>query len=132
MVELLLLTRPIAPKVWQDLVIGEHEADFVLTKEKRYDIPKERKHLLAPPRVLGWSTQRKSWCQFVIGRVTEAKMANGNVFKNDLQLDEDMKKMIRALVKYHNNKDEVEGALNPDLIEGKGRGLVILLHGNVE
>ncbi|KAL9631611.1 MAG: hypothetical protein Q9164_005791 [Protoblastenia rupestris] len=118
-----------APRSMYDIVIGEREADFVPTPDKKYDIFARQKYLIAPPRVLGWSTQRKSWCEFDISRVEEAKMANSNVFEKELQLDEDMKRMIKALVKHHSNKDDAEGPQNPDLIEGKGRGLVILLHG---
>ena len=98
-------------------------------KEKKYDATD--KHLTAPPRVLGWSTQRKSWCQFMIGSIEKAKMNNKNVFDEQLQLDEEMKMMIKALVKHHNNSDDAQGPQNPDLIEGKGRGLVILLHGEL-
>ena len=36
---------------------------------------------------------------------------------------------IRALVTHHNTSSDSEDARNPDLIEGKGRGLVLLLHG---
>ena len=116
-----------APRIFYDLVLGEKEVDFILMKEKRLDITD--KHLTAPPRVLGWSTQRKSWCQFTIGKIQEADLRNKNVFDDQLQLDEEMKAMIKALVKHHNNSDDAQGPQNPDLIEGKGRGLVILLHG---
>ncbi|KAL8879546.1 MAG: hypothetical protein Q9198_002859 [Flavoplaca austrocitrina] len=37
--------------------------------------------------------------------------------------------MIEALVTQHNSQKDGKGVQNPDLIEGKGRGLVIMLHG---
>ena len=115
-----------APKNLYDLVLGEEECDFLVVKEKKYET--SDKYLTAPPRVLGWSTQRKSWCQFMIGDIKEANTDNKNVFDDQLQLEEEMKAMIKALVKHHNS-DDMQGTQNPDFIEGKGRGLVILLHG---
>ena len=52
-------------------------------------------------------------------------MTNDSVFEKELELDGKVKKMIKALVEQHKNKE----VGNLDLIEGKGRGLVILLHG---
>ena len=121
-----VLTICIAPV---GLVIGERQAWLVETKEKRYDINEERKYLITPPRVLGWSTIRKSWCEFMVNEVKAARVANHAIFENELQLDENGKKMIRALVEQHNSKGAMNDVRNPDLIEGKGRGLVILLHG---
>ena len=69
------------------------------------------------------------WCQFFVNKIRPAKAANQNVFEVELQLDAKIKKMIKALVEQHNNKKAIEVVKNPDLIEGKGRGLVILLHG---
>ena len=60
--------------------------------------------------------------------VSEAQPANEKVFEDELQLDFNMKRMIKALVKNHSNKDNT----NADLIEGKGRSLVILLHGKLD
>ena len=119
--------RKTAPRNYYDLVLGEVECDFLLVKEKRFDV--SDKHFTAPPRVLGWSTQRKSWCQFTIGKIQAANLRNKNVFDDQLELDSEMKEMIKALVKHHNNSNDAQGPKNPDLIEGKGRGLVILLHG---
>ncbi|KAL2045967.1 hypothetical protein ABVK25_011892 [Lepraria finkii] len=110
-------------------VLGEEEVMFAETREKRYDIPEDRKYLIAPPRVLGWSTVRKLWCQFLVNNVHKAREANQTIFEEELQLDADVKKMIGALVTQHNNKQSDGKIVNPDLIEGKGRGLVILLHG---
>ena len=111
------------------LVLGDRVAHTAETKEKRYDISEEMKYLIAPPRVLGWSTVRKSWCEFLVTEIQKAREANSAIFDKELQLEAKVKKMIKALVEQHNKKDEIEEIKNPDLIEGKGRGLVILLHG---
>ncbi|KAI4157522.1 MAG: hypothetical protein LQ342_008231 [Letrouitia transgressa] len=55
-------------------------------------------------------------------------MANHDVFEKELELDGEIKKMIRALVNHHENSNPIQ-AKNPDLIEGKGRSLVMLFHG---
>jgi len=112
-------------------MLGEHPTYTVEGKEKRYDIPDERKNLLSPPRVLGWSTVRKSWCEFMVTEVQQAKPGNPTIFEHELQLDSKVKRMIKALVEQHNRKDAEDDAANPDLIEGKGRGLVIMLHGRL-
>ncbi|KAL8910190.1 MAG: hypothetical protein Q9171_004488 [Xanthocarpia ochracea] len=119
-----------APLGGHDMWLGERAIYFGDTKEKRHDIPEEKKFLIAPPRVLGWSSVRKSWCGFIVNGVEPAKM-NGTIFEDQLQLDEDVKAMIRALITQHNNQLEEGGVESPDLIEGKGRGLVIMLHGGL-
>lgn len=110
--------------------LGERAIYFVDTRERRHEIPEEKKFLIAPPRVLGWSSVRKSWCGFIINEVKQAK-TKGTIFEDQLQLDPEVKAMIRALITQHNNQLEEGGVESPDLIEGKGRGLVIMLHGGL-
>ena len=93
------------------------------------DLEQEQMYLIAPPRILGWSTRSKSWCQFSIRGISSAKSANATVFEKELQLDPSYKAMIKALVRNHKNGENTSEVKNPDLIEGKGRSLVILLHG---
>lgn len=100
-------------------------------KEKRYDLSEEGKYLISPPRVLGWSTVRKSWCEFMVTEVQKTRSGNPTIFEEELQLDSKVKRMIKALVEQHNRKDAEHDVANPDLIEGKGRGLVIMLHGRL-
>lgn len=71
----------------------------------------------------------KHWCQFRVDQVKQARIANDAIFDNELQLEDKVKKMIKALVTQHNSQKGGKGVQNPDLIEGKGRGLVIMLHG---
>lgn len=109
-----------------ELYLADLEVEIQDTEDDLYEISADEKYLISPPRVLGWWSRGKSWCQFAISGVSEAKPVNEKVFEEELQLDHNMKKMIKALVRNHSNKD----ITNADLIEGKGRSLVLLLHGN--
>ena len=101
-----------------------------------YSIPanpddSQKRYMLAPPRVVGWSTRTKRWCQFAIDGIQRApESKNPVVFDNELQLDGTIKKTIKALVQNHNTQNTGVETETPDLIEGKGRSVVILLHGN--
>ncbi|KAL8844086.1 MAG: hypothetical protein Q9176_001492 [Flavoplaca citrina] len=123
------LTYLTAPLGGEDLWLGEEEIYISPIKEMRYDISEEKKFLLAPPRVLGWSSSHNHWCQFRVDEVKEAKKAKEAIFDKELQLELKVKNMITALVTQHNSQEGGKGVQNPDLIEGKGRGLVIMLHG---
>ncbi|KAL9614371.1 MAG: hypothetical protein Q9167_001174 [Letrouitia subvulpina] len=110
------------------VLLGEREVYTIHQPGQQHDISDEKKYLMAPPRILGWSVRRKTWCQFGIRGIEGATMANHEVFEKELELDGDIKKMIRALVNHHENSTPTQ-AKNPDLIEGKGRSLVMLFHG---
>ncbi|KAL8897862.1 MAG: hypothetical protein Q9192_002371, partial [Flavoplaca navasiana] len=97
-------------------------------EEMRYEISEEKKFLLAPPRVLGWSSVHNHWCQFRVDKVKEAKKAKEAIFDKELQLELKVKNINTALVTQHNSQKGGKGVQNPDLIEGKGRGLVIMFH----
>ncbi|SMQ47334.1 unnamed protein product [Zymoseptoria tritici ST99CH_3D7] len=87
---------------------------------------------LLPSRFLGYSTAKKAWGQFSVSGTSPAKPRNNSVFATKLQLDDSYKDMISALVNNHaskNDEPDVDKKAVEDLVEGKGRGLVILLHG---
>ena len=110
------------------LVLGERSIEPYEPIGSQYDISDEEKYLLAPPRVLGWSAGRRIWCELEVDGIYPANTRNQHVFDKELQLDDKVKDMIKALVEHH-NKLESDEVRNPDLIEGKGQGLVIMLHG---
>lgn len=98
--------------------------------------------MMCPPRVLGYALKGKFWAQFQIqscGIDTGASDEQKKYFAEQLQLNQDYKDMLLAFVNSHqlsagSNISSVEGAkASPaqslDVIEGKGKGLVILLHG---
>ena len=117
-------TAPVA-----EFFVGDRRAYIIETKEKKHDISDEQKILTTPPRVLGWSTTRKLWCEFRVTEVKAAEKGNPRIFEEELQLDPKVKKMIKALVEQHNRNDASDDVTSPDLIAGKGLGLVIMLHG---
>ncbi|KAL8878228.1 MAG: hypothetical protein Q9198_003918 [Flavoplaca austrocitrina] len=75
------------------------------------------------------SKQNNNDNAFRVDEVKEAKKAKEAIFDKELQLELKVKNMITALVTQHNSQEGGKGVQNPDLIEGKGRGLVIMLHG---
>jgi hypothetical protein len=81
--------------------------------------------LLYPPRILGYSTKEKIWGQFCVDNTEAAAPPSETLFKDNLQLDEEYKSMIEALVKEHGaNRDDSDNVEVKDFIKNKGRGLV--------
>ncbi|KAF5581757.1 TOB3 (member of AAA-ATPase family) [Fusarium pseudocircinatum] len=81
-------------------------------------------YLIASPVVLGFSFSEKQWLEFAVSCVNEIKW-NEKAW-DSLVLEDGTKDLIKALVrsrKYHaaNTID--------DVIQGKGKGLVTVLHG---
>ena len=96
--------------------------------------PSEEDFLLFPPRFLGYSTKEKMWGQFSVEDTEQAKGKNPKVFQEKLELNDQYKKMIQALVNEHEGKgQEKDGdkAQVKDLVADKGKGLVLLLHGKL-
>lgn len=89
-------------------------------------------HQLFPPRLLGYATKEKMWGQFAVDHTEEAPVKDTKPFREDLQLDPKYKDMIEALVDSHEKTTATrkEKQLQVrDVVQGKGRGLVLLLHG---
>ncbi|OCL02005.1 P-loop containing nucleoside triphosphate hydrolase protein [Glonium stellatum] len=71
----------------------------------------------------GFLFVEKKWGLFNVEHITDIEY-NSNAF-NSLLLDEEQKQMILSLVKVHTN----EMLSFDDVIKGKGRGMIFLLHG---
>jgi SpoVK/Ycf46/Vps4 family AAA+-type ATPase len=71
----------------------------------------------------GFSLSAKRWCFFQLDRIQEFKY-NTDAFKS-LVLAKEQKSMIHSLVRIHAD----ERLQIDDLIEGKGKGMIFLLHG---
>ena len=121
-----------------DLLLGESKPWFTgdffgdqVDEEKTHE-PGPDEFLLYPPRVLGYSTREKVWGQFSVDKTSDVPEPSMSLFREKLQLDEDYKNMIQALVEEHgargdqSNPDKVK---IKDVVEDKGKGLVLLLHG---
>jgi flagellar biosynthesis GTPase FlhF len=87
--------------------------------------------LVLPPRFLGYSTQEKFWGQFKVDATKDVRVAKESLFEEKLQLDHDYKQMIQALVHSHTSSrnPKIDQSQVRDVVEDKGKGLVILLHG---
>jgi hypothetical protein len=91
--------------------------------------------ILYPPRLLGYSTKEKIWGQFSVSNTTNVKPPSLTLFEDSLQLDSKYKKMIQSLVKDHGSlKGDSKNSSKvrvKDVVDGKGKGLVLLFHGIV-
>ncbi|KAI9814408.1 MAG: hypothetical protein M1827_003264 [Pycnora praestabilis] len=83
----------------------------------------EKDTLLCPPYVFGFSLMTKKWCRFFIDRVREVEL-NVKAF-DQLILAESQKQLVLAMVEAHVEDDDSYD----DIIQGKGKSLIILLHG---
>lgn len=94
----------------------------------------EEQFLLCPPRVLGFFMLKKTWAQLLVKNVEDLGDNNGDAFEK-LVLAEEQKKLIKSLVSRHGeDSTRNEGGFQQveDIIQGKGKGVVILLHGKPE
>ena len=81
--------------------------------------------IIASPVVLGFAFSEKMWLEFIISGINEVEWNEGAF--DSLVLPEDQKSIVKALVESHS----FQGKKNiDDVIQGKGRGLVAVLHGN--
>ena len=113
----------------EGLFFEEYKAVLAPTADHN-DIEDEEK-LLLPPYVYGFVLQSRKWAKFDIDRIKDATYTSGF---EDLVLPPGHKETVRALVANHARLpritgDNAVGQLSVDLVRGKGRGLVILLHG---
>jgi hypothetical protein len=96
---------------------------------KKLDLDKEldKKNdnfLVLPPRILGYATREKIWGQFCLDWAKPPAGMQPEKFRENLQLNQKYKNLIEALVASHSQNQPVQ-----DVVKGKGKGLVLLLHG---
>ena len=83
----------------------------------------ERDLLLADFRVPGYALQTKRWCWFLIDLIKPITFNTGAF--DSLLIPQKQKTLVHSLVKTHaGGNDEFD-----DMIAGKGKGLVFVLHG---
>ena len=88
--------------------------------------------ILLPRRLFAYVLRERKFAQVDVGYIRSA-MGQIDGF-NNLQLPSGHKDMVQALVDIHFKKRNVENLvygdkLDFDIVQGKGRGLIILLHG---
>ncbi|KAI8721315.1 AAA domain-containing protein [Fusarium sp. LHS14.1] len=100
----------------------------VLSKSEEYSpkgdqSPQSPEMYLFPTTVPGLDLRRKKWIDLQVDQIRDA-VWNDKAFSN-LVVDEDMKELILALV-----TNQLETEKGTDLIDNKGNGLIMLLHGS--
>ena len=91
--------------------------------------------MLLPPRVYGFSLLERKWYAFDLSMVENIKESDQSF--DHLVLPDDHKKIMQALVQHHTIGPapattlgkSVDKEFSMDIVRGKGRGLIILLHG---
>jgi hypothetical protein len=87
-----------------------------------YRLP-EKDILICDHRIPGFSLVNKRWCYFEVDRIKDIQF-NSEAFEA-LILSQEQKQMIHSLVRVHTDKR----MRFDDIIRGKGKGMVFLLHG---
>ncbi|KAK4631369.1 hypothetical protein CLAFUW4_03719 [Fulvia fulva] len=99
--------------------------------------------VLLPPKLLGFVLKSKIWAQFAVDKMQRTYLRGSleltKAFDEELQLNEDDKDLLLALVNGHQALlPQFEGSgpgipghnnQGTDVIEGEGQGLAIMLHG---
>lgn len=105
-----------------------------LFKKETRTTPTGKYLALLPTRFFAYAVLQRKFVQLSTRFVRSADLeANDKAFEK-LEINKDYKRLILALVKSHFDKVETEKKTNTeietqDLIRGKGKGVVILLHG---
>lgn len=86
---------------------------------------KDEQLLVCSPTVLGFSLDRRVWAEFAVACIEDIQWSD--LPFESLVIPEKKKNVLQALVRRH-NPDDVDEAFD-DFVEGKGKGLIILLHG---
>ncbi|KAH5758126.1 hypothetical protein HBI17_069400 [Parastagonospora nodorum] len=102
---------------------GNRQTTPLFVKEMDKDEPPSAPNIyLFPPTIPGFSLRRKLWTDLIVDKITDISW-NKEAFKH-LVADDKTKELVQALV-----ADRISGDRNTDIIQGKGNGLIILLHG---
>ncbi|EPE32588.1 P-loop containing nucleoside triphosphate hydrolase [Glarea lozoyensis ATCC 20868] len=109
--------NPTCRAAFSHVIASANEAQHRLSSED---------YIICNDLLPGFALEIKHWCFFNIDLVTEVNF-NTAAFDN-LVLESSQKEMISALVMSHNqSRNELSGF--KDIIRGKGKGLMLLLHG---
>jgi hypothetical protein len=79
---------------------------------------------------MGYSMRHSHWAQLQVEEVKTAVVdPNADTFDHKLSLNKDTKMIIKDLVVNHEKGKKRDGKGLDDLVEDKGKGLVLLFHG---
>ncbi|OJJ47067.1 hypothetical protein ASPZODRAFT_132000 [Penicilliopsis zonata CBS 506.65] len=106
--------------------IQKENLDTIESEASSTSVPEfsEEELLIASPVVLGFAFSEKLWLEFSVSGVSEIDW-NEDAF-DSLVLPDNQKSIVKALVESHtfNAAQNID-----DVIQGKGKGLVAVLHG---
>ena len=105
-------------------VTGDDSATQVGKEEKKIPEFTDEEYLIASPVVLGFAFAEKLWLEFTVSGVKEIQW-NETAYQS-LVLEPKTKDIVKALVESH--KYHAAESID-DVIQGKGKGLVAVLHG---
>ena len=96
----------------------------------------EEQYILCPPRILGYVLRDKQWAQLQVICLGDIPHENPDNSWGRIKLadGEETKEMILDLVNGHGtsaSKDDDNGLTVDDIVAKKGKGLVILLYGEI-
>lgn len=105
---------------------------FMIDNESKKYTPEGDDLYLLPNRLFGYSLQDRRFVSVNVNNLREIE-ENRDKFKN-LVINPDHEGMLRALVESHFRRKDINettaiSTTNQDIVQNKGRGLVILLHG---
>ena len=113
--------------------VGEDGQEFQKEKleniEQGFEVQRlfsDEELLIASPVVLGFAFSEKLWLEFTVDGVRDIEF-NEFAFES-LVLPEKQKGIVKALVESHTSENSERKNID-DVIQGKGRGLVAILHG---
>jgi hypothetical protein len=98
----------------------------VAVEEDKKELPvfTDEEYLIASPLVLGFAFAEKLWLEFTVSGVKDIVWNEGAY--DSLVLEDNTKDIVKALVESH--KYHPAESID-DVIQGKGKGLVAVLHG---
>ncbi|KAK3943231.1 hypothetical protein QBC46DRAFT_361966 [Diplogelasinospora grovesii] len=105
-------------------VNGEDASQSEGNEEKKVPEFTDEEYLIASPVVLGFAFAEKLWLEFTVSGVKEIQW-NETAYES-LVLEPKTKDIVKALVESH--KYHAAESID-DVIQGKGKGLVAVLHG---
>lgn len=112
----------------EEVLSGKNKLDTNIkgtNEEAQEPAFEDEDYLLASPVVLGWAFNEKLWLEFPVAQISDI-VWNDKAF-DCLVLPNDQKEIVRALVESHSAT--TGSSTIDDVIAGKGRGLVSVLHG---
>lgn len=128
------------PRLKMKLVMDKHERPHLVEVEvdangneiQKEDLEQkgeqeeftEEELLIASSVVLGFAFSEKLWLEFTVSGLSDIEW-NDQAFES-LQLPENQKSIVKALVESHTHRASCN---IDDVVQGKGRGLVAVLHG---